>query len=174
VIKVMVSKTPGDTLDKRRSNAQDKIKQLREQVVDRSDEDFAKVASQTNDDPVLMKNGGRATEDGWMKKGEYRVTKVEEEVWKLQPGQVTEVFADRDDYYIARLSDRKFGHTRSFDDAEVQLLIADALRRPRADAIQQQELKKLKDDAVVFPATPRYEVVFNMVMQKYPVWAAGK
>ena len=99
---------------------------------------------------------------------------VEEAVWKLQPGQLTDVIQVNDSYYIARLSDRKLGRTRSFEDPEVQAEIMETIRRPQLAAAQQKFIEQLQRHAVVSPNEPRVEPVFEMVMQKYPMWASAK
>jgi parvulin-like peptidyl-prolyl isomerase len=177
VIVVMASKTGENnmTASERRAAAANKIKQIRDSLLNGSDADFGKVASQTNDDPVLMKNAGRVGDsDGWMPRDSYRVKPVEEALWKLQPGQITDVIQVNDSYYIARLSDRKLGRVRPFEDIDVQAEIMDAIRRPQLAEAQDKFIQQLQRDAVVFPAEPRVEPVFDMVMQKYPQWAAAK
>jgi parvulin-like peptidyl-prolyl isomerase len=177
VIVVMASKT-GDsnmTARERRDAAAAKIKQIRESLLNGSDADFAKEASQVNDDPVLMKNAGHVGDsDGWMPRESYRVKDVEQAVWKLQPGQITDVIQVNDSYYIARLSDRKLGRVRPFEDIDVQAEILEAIRRPQLAEAQNKFIEQLQKDAVVFPAEPRVEPIFDMVMQKYPQWAAAK
>lgn len=180
VIKIMVARSTGETMQQRRENALNTIKQIRQGLVDRSDADFAKAASEKNDDALLMKNGGRVgVDEGWMQRGSYAVTKVEEAVWKLQPGQLTDVIEspNGDAYYIARLSDRKLSHTRPFEDPDVQLQIMDSIRKPQIAALQAKMIDDLMRDAIVTPENVRdwrIAPVFEMVMQMYPTWVASK
>lgn len=180
VIKVLVARSPGDTMQQRRENALNTIKQIRQALVDRSDADFAKAASEKNDDSLLMKNGGRVGDpNGWMQRGSYAVTKVEDAVWALQPGQVTDVIEspNGDAYYIARLTDRKLGHTRPFEDQDVQAQIIASIRGPQVAALNAKMYDDLMRDASVMPENPRdwrIAPVFEMVMQMYPTWVASK
>lgn len=180
VIKILVARSNGDTTSQRRSNALSRINEIRQSVVDRSDADFAKVASEKNDDSLLMKTGGRVGDDkGWMQRGSYAVTKVEEAVWSLQPGQVTDVIESPtgDGYYIARLTDRKLGHARSFEDPDVQMQIMDSIRKPQLAALQTKMIDDLMRDAIVTPENSRdwrIAPVLEMVMQMYPTWVASK
>ena len=97
-----------------RELAVDKAKELHDKALQMSDEEFGKLAGSINHDPALMKSAGRiGGGDGWVQRGSFAVQKVEDEVWKLQPGQVTDVVeVGNDSFYIARLESRKTGRVR--------------------------------------------------------------
>jgi parvulin-like peptidyl-prolyl isomerase len=156
-----------------REQAIDKIRQLREQAV-RGD-DFAKLASGINHDPNLMKSGGRVGgEEGWIQRGAFALTEVEEAVWKLQPGEVSDVIEVGPAFYIAKLEQRKLGRVRPFEDEDVQRQIEQTLRRQQIAQRREREQEKLLKESVVYPWPPVTGPVMEIAMQKYAQWAAAK
>jgi parvulin-like peptidyl-prolyl isomerase len=155
-----------------RARAIDKIKELRDRAVQSTDEEFAKLAASFNHDPSLMRTAGRVGgADGWVQRGSFTVQEVEEAVWGLQPGQVTDVIEAGNAFYLARLENRKLGRVRPFEDEEVQKTIKTALENAQRVGYHNQMLEDLKRDAVIFPDRPLIEPVIEIAMQKYPHWA---
>lgn len=153
-----------------RSAAIEKIHQLHDQAA-RGD-DFEKLAKGINHDPALMRSGGLiGGGDGWVQKGSYAVTDVEDAVWKLQPGQVSDVIESDGNFYIAKLEDRKLGKTRAFEDEDVQLAIRDKLTKQQMTTRRDQLRKKLMENSVIYPYPPETAPVLEIAMQKYPQWA---
>jgi parvulin-like peptidyl-prolyl isomerase len=140
-------------------------------MLNASSEEFAREASEVNDDRGLKLTGGRiGSNDGWLGRGAFAVKEVEDAVWALQPGQVSEVIEVNNAFYIARLEDRKVGRVRSFDDQQVQKEIDARLRQPQVDARLKQLEQRLLREAVISPAQPVLEPVLEMAMQKYHDW----
>ncbi|WP_428939517.1 peptidyl-prolyl cis-trans isomerase [Fontivita pretiosa] len=158
-----------------RSQALDKIRELRERAIGMNDEEFAKLAASINHDPNLMRTAGRVGgADGWVQRGSFIVQQVEDAVWQLQqPGQVTEVIEVGDSFYIARLENRKPGRVRPFDDESVQKQIYETLARQQRARHQEQMQQKLLKQAIVDPDPPITAPVLEMAMQKYAQWAAS-
>jgi hypothetical protein len=155
-----------------RSEAMDKIKDLHDRAA--RGEDFEKLAGSINHDPGLMKSAGRVGgAEGWVQRGAFAIPKVEEAVWKLQPGQVTDVIeVGSDSFYIARLEDRKLGRVRPFEEEDVQKQILDTLRKTQVAARREQMQAKLMANAVIYPYPPVLDPVVEIAMQRYPQWAA--
>jgi parvulin-like peptidyl-prolyl isomerase len=175
-------------LEKGRSLAIDKIKAMHDQAASQSDAEFAKMAGSINHDPGLRKASGLVGAAEGSPQGTYAVTPVEEAVWKLQPGEVTEPIQVGDSYFIARLEMRKPGHVKPFEDQEVQARIKTEIEDPLI-ASRTEELKQnLWRAGVVYPdpnsvrdPDKRAEMVEEMIrpvvemaIQKYPEWAAKK
>ena len=153
-----------------RAAAIDKINQLHAQAV-RGD-DFEKLAHSINHDPALMRSGGLiGGGDGWVQKGSYAVTPVEDAAWKLQPGQITDVIEYNDAFYIAKLEDRKLGKVQAFESEEVQNKIKDLLTREQMTLRRDQLRKRLIENSVIYPDPPETNAVMEIAMQKYPEWA---
>lgn len=156
-----------------REQAIDKIKDLRDRAV--RGEDFEKLASGINHDPGLMRSGGRVGGgEGWIQRGAFAITEVEEAVWKLQPGEVTEVVEVGDAFYIAKLENRKLGRVRAFEDEDVQQEIKDKLSKAQMAVRRDQVQKKLLQDSVIYPNPPVTDAAMEIAMQRYPQWAAAR
>jgi parvulin-like peptidyl-prolyl isomerase len=162
VIKIDFRKTGGET------QARDKIELLRQRAV--AGEDFAAMAASVNDDPTLMRAGGDV---GWVQRGAYRLEPLEEAVWKIQPGEVTEVVRINDAFYIAKLENRKQGRVQPFEEQGVQREIEKTLRAQMLDAMRSRQREALIKDAIIYPYPPDVTPVVEMAMQRYFVWTAG-
>jgi hypothetical protein len=148
--------------------ALDKINNLRQRAL--SGEDFGKLAASVNDDAALMRAGGDV---GSVQRGAFALEPVEEAVWLLQPGQITEAVKIGDSFYIAKLEVRKDGRVRQFEDEDVQRQIEKKLRAEQIDARRQQQRRLLLQDAVIFPDPPDLSPIVAMAMQKYSQWASA-
>lgn len=165
VIKITSEKSGG------RDQALEKIRHLREQAVAGDDAAFISLAGSINDDAGLMKSAGKVgAEDGWLQRGSFAVKDLEEAVWKIQPGEITDVVDVNGAFYIARLENRKMGHVRSFDDSQVQAQVREELTRPQLASRRQAMEEKLLKEAVVNPYPPIMDPVLEMAMQKYAGW----
>jgi parvulin-like peptidyl-prolyl isomerase len=157
VIKITAASTGG--LDQARA----KITELHNQAVHQNDEEFAKMAGTTND-PALAHTQGR----------------VGDALWKIQPGQVTDVIQVGDAFYIARLENRRDKRVRTFEDQDVQQEIYRILSQPQIAEQTARMRSKLLENAVFNPPLELNSVtamekltqpVLEMAMQKYPQWA---
>ena len=189
VIRIMASQLSDDPLEGR-NRAINAIRDLHDQAVNMTNEEFAKVAgSATNHDKGLRATSGLiGTNDGWVERGVYAVTQVEDEVWKLQPGQVTEPIEVGNSFYIARLEQRKPGRVQPFEDQDVQDKIRAEIEKPLLEQRRQMFLDRLSREAVISPdpwseRDPRkqqqmieqmVQPVLEMAVQRYPEWAASK
>jgi parvulin-like peptidyl-prolyl isomerase len=151
-----------------RERALEKVQSVRQRAL--NGEDFAKLAAEINDDPSLKRSGGDA---GPVQRGAFVLEPVEEAVWRLQPGQVTEPIQIGDSFYLAKLESRKDGRVRPFEDEQVQLEIEKELRKEQINAQRDRRRQELLRDAVIFPDPPHIEPIVAMAMQKYPQWSSG-
>lgn len=155
-----------------REQAIDKIRDLHQRAV-RGD-DFEKLAGSFNHDPALLRTAGRVGgADGWIHRGSLAVQKIEDAIWQLQPGQVSDVIEVGDSFYIAKLENRKPGRVRAFEDEDVQKQIRQTLERVQIAAQREKVQEKLLKDAVIYPYPPDVAPVLEMAMQKYWQWRAG-
>jgi parvulin-like peptidyl-prolyl isomerase len=147
-----------------------KVTALRNRVL--KGEDFSQIAGVTNDDEALLSSKGDAGFGDWIDRGAFANEKVEEEVWKLQPGQITPVIEEPTAFFIAKMVERKEGKTKSFEDADVQALIRRALEAQQFNALRDKVTGDLIKDAIIYPEPPNenFQPVVEMALQMYPIW----
>lgn len=132
--------------------------------------DFANLAATQNDDPILKSTRGAVGIDGWMEKGAYAQEDVEREIWKLQPGQITDPIDQGNAIYIAKLEEIRNDKTQPFDDEQLQEKVKDVLWHQQFTELRQQHLRDLMAKSVVNPDPPDLAPLMDMIMQKYPRW----
>jgi parvulin-like peptidyl-prolyl isomerase len=158
--------------DPKKSGSKDEAKKLAAQTLDRArkGEDFASLAAKYNADDYLARKQGDV---GWVERGAYANEKLEQAVWKLKPGQTTDVVEFNDAYYIAHLENLKTGHVSSFDDPDVQSAVKRTLTTEQIKELQNKDYKRLLGQAMVVPDVDLRRLVppvLDMAMQKYPIW----
>jgi len=137
-------------------------------------DDFVELASRFNDDPILQGNKGAVGENGWMEKDAYVNEKVEQAVWQLKPGQVTPLIQVGNYVYIAKLEAIRDGKARTFEDPQVQDAIEQKLRGDQLTKLTKKQTEDLEKNSVIWTNQGMDQVAVDMVMQRYPLWAAGK
>lgn len=153
-----------------REQAISRVKELQEKAA--KGFDFAELAKTYNRDPLLQRNAG---DSGWIDQGAFRLEKVEQAVWKLQPGQVTQDFIEEDGaFYIARLEERKLGRVAPFEDPSVQETIQKKLRAEQFQTLQGRTMDMLRRDATIDLKNNNLDIVVDMAMQRYPQWHESK
>jgi parvulin-like peptidyl-prolyl isomerase len=135
--------------------------------------DFAQIARETNDEGLKLTAGLVGGESGWLPKGSYVVDKVEDAVWKLKPGEVTQVIEDKGAYYIAKLEDKQDAVTQEFEDLAVQQEIDGRLRTQQLRQLEERRQAELRKEAVIQENPQMMQVAVDMAMQRYPAWAAA-
>jgi parvulin-like peptidyl-prolyl isomerase len=160
VIEISPDVIGGDQPDR---YALDKVTALRAKAA-RGD-DFASLASSENDDPYLRSTGGDV--GGWKDRNAFREQAVDEAVWKLDAGQVTDVIKSDGNYYIACVEQKKTGHVRPFEDEAVQDEIYARLYRQQGLAQMMRLQNEADDDAIVKLTQSSLDTAVDMAMQKY-------
>jgi peptidyl-prolyl cis-trans isomerase D len=163
-------------IDPKKVGSNEEAKKLAEDILQRArhGEDFAALAAKYNSDDYLSRKQGDV---GWVERGAYANEKLEQAVWKLNPGQVTDVVEYNGAYYIAKLENVKAGSQSSFDDPKVQEHIREVLSKSQIQDLQQRDVQRLRSQAMVVPDKSARELVgpvLELAMQKYPIWRAGK
>jgi parvulin-like peptidyl-prolyl isomerase len=150
--------------------ARERIRLIRSKAV-RGD-DFASLASSENHDDYLKARGGDP--GGWIERDSYRIDAVDKAIWKIQPGEVTDVVEDDGLFYIAKLEDRKIGKTQPFDDPAVQSDILNRLRTQQLSVLYDELEEKLESEAVVRgkPGDSLLDPAVDIAMQRYAQWTA--
>ncbi len=95
-------------------------------------EDFAKVADELSEDPSVKTNHGRL---GWMTPDKV-VTPFRKQVFKLEPGKVSEVFETPFGYHVAKVWAKKLPKQLPFEQVKGEI-IARLEQQYREDKVQQ-------------------------------------
>jgi parvulin-like peptidyl-prolyl isomerase len=115
--------------------ARDRAEEVRRKAV-RGD-DFAALVKQ-HDDGFAAKQNGFGTGE---KRGEIQPIDLEQVVWSLKPGQMSEVIETPTGYHVVKVVERDYAGLRPFD-SKVQGQIRDKLNRKLREA----EYKKLVEE----------------------------
>jgi hypothetical protein len=159
VIEIKPSMMGGDSPE---AMALDKIRGIREKAV-RGD-NFGQLASTENDDAYLKSIAGNV---GWMDRNSFHIAAVDQAVWKLNAGDVTEIINDRGNYYIAKVDQKKPGHVRPFDEQAVQDDIDKRLRDQQMSIQVARLEREAKIEQIVSTSDAQIDVAVDLVMQKY-------
>ncbi len=95
-------------------------------------EDFAKVADELSEDPSVKVNHGRL---GWVTPDKV-VTPFRKQVFKLKPGEVSEVFETEFGFHVAKVWDKKPPQQLPFEQVKDKI-IANLEKQYREDKVQQ-------------------------------------
>jgi hypothetical protein len=152
-------------------SAVEKITKLQQRI--EGGADFAQVAGEVNDDALLLANKGDPQPGQWMSRGAFVSKPVDDAIWNLQPGQMTNIIDTGESVYLAKLEQRKGGTVQPFEDQAVQDKIYESLRRAQFNTLRQQVRDDLEKKAAIRLNPDMMEVALEMVMQKYPVWAGS-
>jgi parvulin-like peptidyl-prolyl isomerase len=134
--------------------------------------DFATMCGNENDDAGLAKLKGDL---GMKDKGSLppAFEKVEAEVWKLQPGQITNVVRAGDAFYLAKLEEVRAGRVRPFNEqpdgekASVQEEIKSKLQKEQFRDLSEEIDIRLRKDAIVRSDPDMMNLCLDMAMQRY-------
>jgi len=158
----------GDTAAADRTMAFDRAKQAHDRAA--AGVDFPTLFAEYNNDPGLKdltNNTGRLSA---YERGSFSKKEVEDAVWNLQPGQVTDVLEIEGVLYVAKLESRKLGLVRPFEDERVQETIASNIRRQRYAHYYDQDRQRLLDESVRHVYPEMLQTCLDMAMQSYGVW----
>lgn len=144
-----------------------KIKDLRDIAV--AGEDFGTIASKTNDDMGLSRRQGMV---GTIAKGSLAMQKVEEAVFRTQPGQITEIVEDRGGFYIAKVEAKQDGSVKAFEDPNVQATISEELRRMQITELREKARAELVKNAIIRRDPKMIDTAMEMASQRYAAWRA--
>jgi len=134
-------------------------------------ENFATLFSEYNNDPGLRILTNGTGNMGIMQRGSFSVPEVEDALWKLQPGQVTDVVQGSDGVlYIAKLESRKEGKVLPFEDELVQDSITTTLRNQQLAQLREEADQKLLSQAIVRTDDQMIDTAVDMALLNYQVW----
>ena len=153
--------------------ARDRIEDLKKRA---ATEDFAALAAFSTD-PYLARNGGQlptSSGDRFFDRGTFAIDKIEEAVWTLEPGQVSDVIEHGNAFYLAKLEEKQAGKTMPFEAEETQDDIRKTLSDQQFFAMRQKQVEALIADATVRgdpSANPAaMQTAIEIAMQRYKTW----
>ena len=98
---------------------------------------------------------------------------VEQAVWKLCPGQISDVIETPSGLYIAKLEEVQPGKVLPFSDPGVQQKIQLTLQKQQFDALRHKAQEKLIRDAIIRfhpDEEGMLRTAVEMAVQKYRYW----
>jgi parvulin-like peptidyl-prolyl isomerase len=101
----------------------------------------------------------------------FALRKVVDAIWRLSPGQVSDIVEDRGGLYLIKLISRDEGGVQSFDDEKVQDAIYETLKQNQVRKLRQAQLQRLQDSAIVNTDPSLVDATLDMAMQNYSRWA---
>jgi hypothetical protein len=138
-------------------------------------EDFAALAKKMNDDPAWQATGGVVGDrDGYVQKGAFRVQEVEEAVWKLRPGEVSDIISANKCFYIAKLEQLTEDKVEDFDSEQVQDKIRDQLRSQQFTALREKHVGELMKDAITRRNDDAIRETLASIIEQYPMWKEAR
>lgn len=158
VIKVDFERTGGREAALRK--AQEVLKRAK------AGEDFAAMAEAINDEAAFKRPLPPVA------KGAFAIDEVEEAVWALEPGQVSDLIETEDAFYIARLEQKEAGRVVPFEEA--QEAIGRKLRMQQFAALRSKVQADLRRDAAIKTHPQMLQIALDMAMQRYPRWVATR
>lgn len=121
-------------------DARERLQQLKIRI--EGGDDFAELAKSHSDDTASAVNGGDL---GWINPGDM-IPEFQEQMDKLQPGQISEPFKTQFGWHIVQVLER-----RDFDDTETQkrATAREIIRKRKIQEAEQNWLRSLRDEAYV-------------------------
>ena len=130
--------------------------------------DFAAVAKKNSEDTNSAVNGG---ELGWVVHGQM-VKPFEEAVFKLKPGEISDLVKSQFGYHIVQVEEHEDPHTRSFEEVKPELAIA--YRKGQVNSVMQKAADRALADFRRDPAHPEKAAAdVNLPLQRADNLAAG-
>ena len=172
LLKIDPAQMTGDSPQKDREMAFARAKEAHDRAA--SGATFATIFKEYNNDPGLNDFTNGTGNMGVFQRGSFNIKQIEDAVWTLQPGQVTDVIEVDGVLYIARMESRKVGVVRPFEDEDVQTRIAGDLRRDRFSRFYEDEKRRLLGEAITTTYDDMFSTAVDMSMQSYQVWSQQK
>ncbi len=129
-------------------------------------EEIEKIA-EFNQDETLKKTNGQL---GPIDRNAYLLDEVDKAVWETEVGKITPIVRVKDDYYFAKVTDKKLGRTMAFEEELVQRKMNEALRSEQLNKMRRDMGMQLRKESVVTKNAAMYDNTLQMAIQNYPRW----
>ncbi|MDP9175987.1 MAG: peptidyl-prolyl cis-trans isomerase [Planctomycetota bacterium] len=145
-------------------SARSRLEDIRGQAIGGAD--FTALASSEATNDFRPDNGGFLE----LSRNSFALTKVEDAIWNLKIGEISEVIEDNNGFYLVKLLNRENGGVKPFDDATVQDQIHAKLFSQQLSDLRKAEQDKLRAEAIIRFEPAMFDAAMEMVMQNYPKW----
>jgi parvulin-like peptidyl-prolyl isomerase len=160
-----------DTAEQAKQMAYDRAKQAHDRLA--AGEDFTAVFKDLNNDPGIDALTHSTGEVGLMDRGAFTVKEIDDAVWNLKPGQVSDVINVNGTLYIAKMVKLAQGSVKPFDSEEVQNQIKRIVTIARQNQLIRDEDNRLLSQAI-YPThqqmQPTVDTAVDMAMRSYRIW----
>lgn len=128
-----------------------------------SGEDFGELIK-------TLKNPPASPTPAPIERNAYKYSEVEQAIWELEPGQVTQPIKSGDAYFVAKLEEKKLGTTQGFNDAAVQASITEKLRSEQFNKLRNQVQETMRRDSTITRNAQMVAATVDMAVQNYDRW----
>ncbi len=128
-------------------------------------EDFAKLCAGFN------KNKALASTITLQPKS-FALKKVDQQIWTLPVGQISDVIEDDRGFYLARVEKRENGRTEPFESEDVQDKIHRAIQNAKVQAAMMEVEQKLQQSESIEQNNDNITTCIQMILENYSQWAA--
>ena len=111
------------------------------------------------------------TEPHTIERHSFALMKVEDTIWTMTPGEISDVIQDRGGYYIVKMVSLEKGGVQRFEDEAVQDQIRRTLRAEQMQRLNQENIARLLENAVIRTDPSMVDAAVDMVMQNYNKWS---
>jgi len=170
LIKIDPANLGGDSALANRTLAFQKAKEAHDRAA--AGANFSTLFTEYNNDPGLNALTNGTGSMGTIQRGSFSIKEIEDAVWNLQPGQVTDVLEVDGVLYIAKLDSRKEGRVRPFEDEDVQNQISATIRQQRSAQYYDQDRERLLSEAIRSVNPQMFQTALDMAMGSYRVWTS--
>jgi hypothetical protein len=106
--------------------------------------------------------------------GSLRYEKVDAAIWKLDPGQVSDIIEDSGKLFLVKVVSREKGIVHPFEDQEIQDTIRNVLITQKRQVLSEAENQKLESFGSVVVYADGEQAALNVVLQNYKRWREEK
>jgi hypothetical protein len=152
-------KLTGDTDDARAADAINQLKEIRKQSL--NGRDLLTLASNLGIPALKMQD----------QRGAFTRKNVDDAIWKLKIGEISDPIQDGDAYYLVKLESLTAGNIQPFDDEKVQGQIYLTLSTEQVSKLRSEEDAEMMKSADLRTDPEMVDTAVEMALQNYPRWA---
>jgi parvulin-like peptidyl-prolyl isomerase len=141
------------------------LKEYRQRAL--NGEDFGALATNYSDLSVNKSGGGLLQIEG----DSFALAQVDKAVWKMSPGQISDVIEDNGKYYIVKLISKQNGKVTPFEDEQVQRGIQDKLETEQFKKLRMTNRERLYAESILTESPEWMDTAVQMALQNYPRWS---
>jgi hypothetical protein len=161
-----------DTPEEDKQLAFDRAKQAHDRAA--TGETFATLFKEFNNDPGIDALTHGTGNLGSLRRGSLNVKEIEDAVWNLTPGHVTDVINVNGVLYLGKMESRTEGVVQPFESEDTQNKIRDTIKRQRFAKFTDIESHRLQDQSIIREDDGMIDTAVDMAVQNYKTWNSTK